>query len=717
MRLMRYIPIISLLLWLSSTDVLACSGPFYEPGEYFMFRLVEQTEERTSDDTLDNCAEWQRLTSTSIPITDIKQVVYKMSLQEYYELYTTGNHNGNSFARWIVERDEEIKEFLLLAKINENIRFHRTSRWYYPSMRIFTEMTLEEVVEKSLASTSKRLRDRYLLQAVRALITLGEYEECVKLWEREASLLPKENFMRKMIQPYIAGAESHLGHEKKMLQYFAELNDYSSMHYCAGMFGKTLSDCDVIEIIYQHNPQSEAIPQLVNRVVHKLEDWVEPFYKDEDAPTKEQTMAHLLRISLRMAQENKCSEPAMWYYTAAFVANMQENLSEALRLLSLAENARGGEFIKESIKVLRIYLDAKTMPYNNIYEQRLYTQLQWLDNKIKDNITLDVEEKTTSQYYEYLRINRSYYYWNDIMRRILLAEVCPRMVKAGNTTRAAQLANMADNRLLGICNKHLSFDYKHQEVVEVSLDQFRRDTNAFNPIDYSNNFFKLIDSLSLDKTLAYYTRVKSPKSDFDRFLNARGYTDKDYLNDIVGTQCLRNMRYADAVKYLSAVDKSFSGHLNVQQNQPPFEITYQRDRGDFSCDDFRYNFAKEMVSLEHEMQHAIDPNKRAMAMARFAVGLRNSFGFAWELTQYYRSREYLTYWLRSPEKQAAERRVEELLDTACELATDREIAAQIQYSLCNFREVATQYADTKYAKIVWGQCDKLIDYHAERQGL
>ncbi|MBQ5861979.1 MAG: hypothetical protein IIW65_07565, partial [Alistipes sp.] len=50
----------------------------------------------------------------------------------------------------------------------------------------------------------------------------------------------------------------------------------------------------------------------------------------------------------------------------------------------------------------------------------------------------------------HLKINESFYYWNDMMRRILIAEVCPRMIKAGRTTRALQLANMADNRLLGL---------------------------------------------------------------------------------------------------------------------------------------------------------------------------------------------------------------------------------------------------------------------------
>ena len=69
-------------------------------------------------------------------------------------------------------------------------------------------------------------------------------------------------------------------------------------------------------------------------------------------------------------------------------------------------------------------------------------------SKIADNITPKVRERT-SEYYD-LACNISYYYWNDMMRRIILAEVCPRMIVSGKTIRALQLANMADNRLLGL---------------------------------------------------------------------------------------------------------------------------------------------------------------------------------------------------------------------------------------------------------------------------
>ncbi len=51
--------------------------------------------------------------------------------------------------------------------------------------------------------------------------------------------------------------------------------------------------------------------------------------------------------------------------------------------------------------------------------------------------------------------------------------------------------------------------------------------------------------------------MQHPQSEFDRYLNARGYTNSDYLYDILGTQCLRNMRYADAVMYFGQVGEKY----------------------------------------------------------------------------------------------------------------------------------------------------------------
>lgn len=83
-----------------------------------------------------------------------------------------------------------------------------------------------------------------------------------------------------------------------------------------------------------------------------------------------------------MAHEGRGNNPAMWYYTAAFLTDLEGNATKASYLLGLAENSKSSSYIDESIKVFRIYLDAKLLPYNSSYESRLFTQLNWLDKKL-----------------------------------------------------------------------------------------------------------------------------------------------------------------------------------------------------------------------------------------------------------------------------------------------------------------------------------------------
>ena len=722
MKSIKYFLTINIFILASIADCYACFGPYFQPSGYLMFRVYDDESAAKTDAVSENCLAWQRLTSTTIPLEDIHYVVYTMSLEEYEAFYDSGEYNGNKFARWIYSQDREILEFLLLAKTNEHIREKRSSRWYYPSMRIDAPMTIEEVVENALSNTSKRLRDRYLLQAIRALFSLGDYEACIKLWDEEMSKLPRHNAMRKLAQPYIAGAEFHMGHSNKSFRYYAELGDAESIAYCSKKMGKKLSTIEFIELVYKYEPNSVALDRLIQRAVREVEIWNEgDEYVDYTARVENQSAA-LYELSLRIAKEGKTSNPAMWYYMSSYLADIMGDTTQAVKLLSLAENTQGTTYINESIKVLRIYLEAKTLTYDAAYEQHLLAQLQWLDNKIVSNITPEVREITAKYYNCYLNINKSYYYWNDMMRRILLSVVCPRMIEQGKQVRALQLANMADNRLLGLVNaietyKDCSISTSGGKMVEIPLNTYRRSTKYFNNLDYSNNFFHLIDSIGLKHTIAYFERVKSPQSHFDSYLNTRGYVDNDYLSDIVGTQCLRNMRYADAEKYLGAIDPSFYGHLNVCQTHKPFALDY--NERDYDDTDFRYRFAKEMNALEHKIAAADNPNKKARAMVRFAIGLRNSFNWCWSLTQYFRGDCISFYndpkqWYNGKEMKAAYKRVDELITSACNIVTDRELAAKIQYEFCNFREVATKYYDTQMAKIVWGKCDNLIDYHAEK---
>ena len=721
MKLLKY-SLISFVCLVSVNEVFACWDPWYSPNGYYMYRVYEeqltnslQTAEYYPG-AKDNCVEWQRLTSKNIPIDDIYSVVYKMSLEEFEAIYDDKETiYENKFAEWITKKDTAILDFLLLAKTNEHIRLKRNSRWYYPSMKVGARMTIEEIAEKALSVKDARLRDRYLLQGIRALFSMSKYTECVEIWEREISHLPENNLMRKLVHPYIVGAEFHIKRSEKAIEYFAELGDIGSVLYCAGRTGENLSTIDALELVCEYAPNSKYIEKELQSYIRDLEPLDTSRWYDDFEMTPE--IQKLNSLCLKMGRNDKSNNKGMWYYTAAFLADLNGEAARAAYLLDLAEKSKSSDYIKESIQVFRIYLDAKLQPYNSAYEDRLFTQLKWLDSMICNNLT-DQVCKETSNGYMLVRCE-SYYYWNDVMRRILLSEVCPRMIKAGKTTRALQLANMADNRLLGLVNKSCLFDfvevgdsYEYQPVVTYTMTEYRY-SEQYNVHDYSNHFFEMIDSLGVSTAVNYVNTVKYPKSKFDSFLNSRGYVGNDYLNDIVGTQYLRNMRYGEALKYLGNVSVAYKRHHNVYMEFDPFCFDIKSIGLE---SDFRYDFAKEMNSLEKNINATIDPNRKAKLMLKFAIGIKNSFDRCWGLTQYYRG---TTYWGQVCEKRdweddeytkSAMNRSQELIKKACEIATDDEVAADIHYELCHYLTIAEKYPNTARGVLVRGHCDNLVDY-------
>ena len=736
MKSLRYL-LISLLAILATNEAFACWDSWYDPSGYYMYRVYEKDPTpkmaigKNFPDIEANCIGWQKLSSGTIPLEDIYKVIYTIPLKELQKICSSRKvkHN-NKFVQWIAQKDRALLDCILLAKTNEYIRVKHNSRWYYPTMNIGIDMTLEDVVEKALSAKDVRLRDRYLLQAVRALFSLTRYEECVALWDNEVSKLPEDNLMRQLIQPYIAGAEFRLNHTDRAMEYFAHIGDVESLYYCANQLGHPTSKVGVLEMVCRYAPNAPYIAQSLQRYIREVEPDGATFgsygsgYAEEQERTRRDRIKWLRPFCLKMAKNSKVENQALWYYTAAFLSDLAGETATASYQLSLAEKSKSSAYIDESIKVLRIYLDAKLSKYDATYEEKLFEQIKWLDSKIADNIDENVRKEVRTGYK--LNNGESFYYWNDMLRRVILAEVCPRMLKAGRTTRALQLANMADNRLYNLVNKQdfyktigNQFDDDCIEVKGASMTQYRYADNKFNSHDYSNHFFEMIDSLGVNVAKRYLQNVMNPTSVYDRYLNARGYIGSDYLNDIVGTQCIREMRYGDAVKYLANVSEAYNQHhLNVIMQYDPFCVAREFVESNF---DTRYEFAKEMYSLEQAIKNEKDPNIKAQKMLKYSIGIRNSFDRCWPLTQYYRGSRYYgcvigdkRNWENDKYTTTAKKKAQQYAELACQTATDKEVAANIHYELCNFKTVAEKYPNTEKGTLVRGKCDKLIDYHAER---
>jgi hypothetical protein len=732
-----------------------------------MYRVIDSSTPTEAAKDLHyeaNIKGWQKLTSFNIPADDINEIVYSMSLNDF-----TKFANGklckckNKFARWI-KNDKELLDYLLLAKTNEFIRAKHNSRWYYPTMRTDAPMTLEQVAEKAEAYKGERLRSRYLLQAVRALFTLGQYEKCISLYSTHSTSLMTDSAMHQSVLSYIAGAKARTGNTEEAEKFFAQNGDLESLQACAKYRGDSIPLINAIEMAAMHNPYSPSIASALQELMRKAEllaeenPWeIYEYYqeiKDQDLSDWDRTAldvdphlpkiySQLYDLSIKLGNNPNVRNKALWHYTAATIAKLRVDKEQALRLAIKAENAEGDPVVKESAKVLHIWLDAQFSNCDASYDTKLMHHIQWLEQKLvkgigKYNIQLSVENIS--------KMNRSisFYYWNDMMRCVLLGTVCPKMLKQGRHTRALQLANMAENRLFQIIDsitvEYWTYDdestwthksrnmlihqYRNPNLCNgpeykserMSFKEYRY-SRFSNEHDYKNNFFAIIDCVGLDKAIAYTNNVQNPRSQTDKYLNSRGYTNPDYLYDIIGTQCLRNMRYDEAVKYLGKVSPAYRHHQNVDRiDYNPFALEEKENRDQ---NYFRFEFAREMASLKQSIQTTEEPNQKALLMIRYATGLRSSFLHCWELTQYFKGDPCeggakKKDWRKTSHTNYALDEAERIYTKALNMFTDKQIAAEQLYKTANYKTLAEKYPDTHYGNIALTKCDRLVDYHAHK---
>lgn len=694
---MRYLLAISLMVVPLVAD--ACWHPWTLYNSTSLFRLDNfKSANKNIKET--NCRHWQSLTHRDIPLEDIEYVVYTMPLAEYEAFYAMAvYYEDNAFAQWIKRNDPEIMDFLLLAKRNEHMRFQYSSKWYYPTMKVGGPVSLEEIVEQSLGSQSVRLRDRYLLQAVRALTTLKRYDECLELWDREISLLPKDNFMRRLCYEYIAGAYYHTGDVERAMLMFASYGDTGSMYYIAKQQDMDLTTVDIIRYSYLSGAPLSKFSRDIRKMIVDAETFP-VVYEFGDKPVVTDEILTIRDLAIEAGGNPNCADRAQWLYIAAYIYMQQGNYAQAKAMLSRAEKAPASDYMKESIKVLGIYLDALTATYNAAYEERLFEQIKWFEERVR--LDFNSDDYDYCMWHDF-----SENYWYSSMTRILSYTVAPRYLEMGNPARALQLMNFADYlpyKYVTSIDYYVDNDYGYWWTSS-NIEEYRRERGTFNRIDYSTWFFNTINKQTPDAAIAYVERALNPISEFDRYLNDVGYTSPDFLYDIVGTLCLRHMRYQEAERYFSLVSLDYQYMLNVTLKRDPFDaLCPEGDR----ILDFRYRFATTMASLERGIEATTDINRRAQLLLKFGIGMGNSVTTCWPLAYYGRSCN--DDWRGDSVALALHNRAIISINEALSAFTDDELKAEALYTLGRHYTVVSSYGYTKKAEFVRRHCDNIYDY-------
>lgn len=684
MKTLKSFILVSFLLSVSGAAY-ACGPWFYSANASDIYRILPYGAEGPAlqlnpDFRKKNILLWSKQTGCK-DTAAIRQALYNGTLTDWEKVYenkvnvTGKSFDGNKrYSEWVYTNaffstlgyssstpqshvDSEAILIIYWSKLYESIRNGQRSPWYYNSgIETDEKKQLRELYNKvQQYKPTKKYADRYRFLAMKCSWALEDDSATIALWERTKKDL-KGSIFYSEAEDYASRSLYRMGREDEANRIYLRRGDIGSLmqleHYNLP---------ELLNVLLRIAPDSPVLTVELQRMLFSIEN--NPFalkykicidgYCDDTA---------VLRIAQRAAKTTIRSRRAMWNYTAACLLDYQRRPEEALRQLDGIDSLLCDKFLKNSIRVLRFYLRSKTDSISDEFEQYAIGELKWMDMELQ----YEWKRMPERERYKLSRVDGNAIgdmhrscYMHDAMRRILLPDsvgLCQRLAESGRKTRALQMANMAENRFFMLTGNKIvqqlrirdttvrnTWEWDHDEHPGFKSYWYcwrEPDTNKksgwwassyYNAHDYRNWMFLLADRMSALDIEEYRQRQLHPKDADDRWFNARGYTNSDYWQDIIGTHYLRECNYPAAVAHLKYVSPKYQQRMNVTFDYDPFgykELEYTDDST--GC---KLHFAQRMVELQKKMLHG-DRDSRGMAMLEYSFGMRNSFDLCWELTTY-----------------------------------------------------------------------------------
>lgn len=673
---------------MAAVRVLAC-GPYPPiiPTPEF-FALPSGHKSIADYDRAENLKLWQSLTSDQIPLADIEQAVYTDTRERFCELTRCSTtKTSNRFYAYLRDaKDDELSDFLELAKEMEERWRDARSPWYYPRNRNAEQGTgdFNDIIDRCASYKGRRLADRYALQAVRALFASDRDGECLEYYYHAFTDIPADNLMKRMAQRYVAGILSFTGAHQLADPIFAAAGDVWS-----------ISNDDPVECMVRHNPDA---PQLMEYIRSHASDTL--------------FMRRTACIAESLVRKGTVRNMGDWEFLLAYVnsvyngddASARKNVRSALR------HGFSTPELKDLARAFRMKLDASA-----VNSATLLDDLQWIERKTKASDSDAARE------------------WIRILGNIVYAEWVPRLWMSGDYSTAVLLCAYVDN---------MNFINQFRNAA-VGLDEMRYGETYSNPVDYLSLSFQLMESLTSSQLAQVHERIMESVPLYD-FLRKDVRTDSDYYNELIGTLALREENYGRAVSYLSRVSRHYQRTMNIFKdgylsgdpfNPSPsgwaeftsFSEPWKPDVATLGLqytEDAKLKFALKMLHFKQIMMTGRSADERGLARLMYVIGRHNSVCECWALTQYwdgaYVGHFYpaLQYW----DDDFADTNYRFLYDgyeriyaicagydrdikAAMAMLKSDEARAKAEYLVGNLKTVIRLYGNTHTAKYLKASCD------------
>ena len=628
---------------------------------------------------------WYSQLQSKISRKKLEWYVYEVSVEELYRRHAD--------AVKIFGADGY--RLLCIAKECSAFRDYINDPWYYPLKNDPKMSKIIKFVDEAKAYRG-RLATRYALQTVRMMVALDRLDDAMKYWEAYACHLPSD-VIKDMAERHVAYAYRWTGNWDTAKEIYGRHGDIESLVQC------TWDRHEIWSLVYRHCPDSPYFLYELQAYLTKI---------DNDYSLDEEEINDLewkLDFADKVIKERRVKNLPMWHYAKAAMLDATGRYAEALSAVKAGEKAcQPGTFLAKSMHVLRIKVEAETSRCDARFMAHLADEMRWImDNGQKDIKASDrkkyVRKKMFGGWYEDIYFTNKYY-WADVLNRILVDVVAPRLMATGRTVDAMLCNN------LGVFGM-LTMVYGKAESPN--------DPSRYSLTNITNDVTAMADTCKVSDIVKMYVHLRQPSRGLDSLVARYGRADRSYWCDIIGTRLIAEKKYEEAARWLKGVSYGYQRRLSTwaYMDRDPFCMLigwtnkkrhHQHDRADY-----KLRYAVEMARLQHVMQHASSADQRGEAMIRYGVGLRNQKEWCWALSRYSDTSDCYYATKKDPERYETFIDISDskrMIDKGIATISNRNLRAYYLHLFVRNKEVMDMYADTKTAQELRAHCDMWRDY-------
>jgi len=674
--------------------------PFYFSGYTFMNGyLVDVESDSRSAEADINVKEWMTYMGRGVSYKDVSRILYETDRKTdslYLRNFT--DHNGkipdslknNSFIKKLVKRKNAMAYMALSKKTEPLISWGSDYRWETNQNTKSAQHTFAlKYLEMAAKQQDRFLKLRCFYQAQRLLHYSRYYREAADLYDKHIRNVASRSHVKYWALNLKAGEEQQMGHSEQAAylysRVFALCPERRARTY-VDFFNTKVSILKVIKLakngsekavmyaikgfrtpgigltslkkVYAADRRSDLLSVLLAREINKVEEhYLTPRFNgrnyfdsigfdghDKYDSVKTHYTRYIPKLKAfceQLADDHKYPEPALGYLGSAYLSWVTGDTKAGLNTLNRIDDTGLRPKLYDEKQLIKLLLFSQGITkIDSTAENELLPLLLWLEKKVIQERSLKINRSTYRSDYDLKYYSASA---RDFYEKVL----------------APLYARQRDSAMAALCILHgdrtiLTTDrWAHDPALGFDMPSFWQtamhsaDLKKILEWNYSTRktpFLKLLmATINQPRVTTVITMENSAVRGYylDETKKSIEKTAIPAIYDLLGTACLREHKYNEAVKAFQHVGSAKLEHSVASAffDTPRYANPFKEQLGDYpwayqAAKSNKLIFAIAMAKLQKQIK--TDPKNAAVYYYKMATGMYNTswYGSAWYYTAY-----------------------------------------------------------------------------------